>query len=615
MIFSVPIAVIALVACGGIAAYITLYAWYRRLMPGALPISALAFCLQIWLFGYALELSSPNLNWALFWAAVEYLGIVCVPVVWLWFTAEYTGSLPWLRRRRLLVLLIMPMFTALFVWTNAWHGLIWSQVALTEERGLSILDVSRGGWFWIHTLYSYICLLSGAFFLIRFLRRSPGWFQGQAGAMLLAVVAPWGGNAIYLAGLSPFGSLDLTPFAFVVSLMAISWSIFRFRLFEIVPFARDLVVQSMSDAVMVLNEQRRVVDVNQAACRQIGNPASALIGKRASEVMAPWAEAVERYRDAIEVTDEIAIGEGATQRWFEVRISPIYDDRRLYRGRLVIWRDVSEQRRAQEAIRRTNEELLAAQAALIYARDQAESGSRAKSVFLSHMSHEFRTPLTAILGYTQLLMLGVGQQAPAETRADLEAIQTAGNHLLEMISNVLDISKIEAGRVDLKLETFSIPALLNEASRTVQPLLEQNQNRFIIDCAPELDSMHADLLKLRQILINLLGNAAKFTEHGTITLAAEPALHADTPGVRFRVVDTGPGIAPEHVAQLFTPFMRTEYAMARQKGAGLGLAISRHFARSMGGDLTVQSTVGQGTTFECWLPAIVCEEPRPAISE
>ncbi|HXY18493.1 MAG TPA: ATP-binding protein, partial [Gemmatimonadales bacterium] len=263
---------------------------------------------------------------------------------------------------------------------------------------------------------------------------------------------------------------------------------------------------------------------------------------------------------------------------------------------------------------------------LLAARRQAEAASSAKSQFLASMSHELRTPLNAIIGYSEMLQEEVADLGQTALAPDLEKIHTAGRHLLSLINDILDLSKIEAGKTELFLETFDAAAMLGEVATTVAPLVEKNGNRLAIETAPSLGTMRADLTKVRQVLLNLLSNACKFTERGTVTLAAGREPGGDGAGMTaargdrsatgdgdwmvFRVTDSGIGMTPAQLAKLFEAFAQAEASTSRRYGGtGLGLAISRRFCQLMGGDITVSSRPGEGSTFTVRIPATVAE-PR-----
>jgi signal transduction histidine kinase/DNA-binding response OmpR family regulator len=265
------------------------------------------------------------------------------------------------------------------------------------------------------------------------------------------------------------------------------------------------------------------------------------------------------------------------------------------------------------------QELRASNTQLAEARSVAEEANRAKSAFLSNMSHELRTPLNAIIGYSELLIEEAIETENEAQANDLNKIHSAGRHLLALINDILDLSKIEAGKMELYLERFKLNDLLQDVMSTIKPMVEKKQNRLVIEADANLGEMHADLVKTRQILYNLLSNASKFTEHGTIKLLVtrptRPEL-GEGSLVTFEVSDSGIGMNDEQLARLFQPFTQAEASTARKfGGTGLGLTISRHFSRMMGGDISVSSTPGVGSVFTVTLPLDVAEATRPTLAE
>jgi PAS domain S-box-containing protein len=240
------------------------------------------------------------------------------------------------------------------------------------------------------------------------------------------------------------------------------------------------------------------------------------------------------------------------------------------------------------------------------ARDAAEAANRAKSTFLANMSHELRTPMNAIIGYSEMLAEDAEDEGHDEMIPDLEKINAAGKHLLALINDILDLSKIEAGRMDLYLETFDLRQMLDEAVATVMPLIVKNENRLETEFADDLGAVRVDLTKFRQAVFNLLSNAAKFTERGTITLAAQQLERDDQEWLVLSVADTGIGIAEDKLEAVFEEFSQADDSTTRDYGGtGLGLPISRRFCRMMGGDITVSSEFDKGTTFTIELPSRV----------
>jgi PAS domain S-box-containing protein len=249
---------------------------------------------------------------------------------------------------------------------------------------------------------------------------------------------------------------------------------------------------------------------------------------------------------------------------------------------------------------------------LLEARKEAEGANRAKSQFLANMSHELRTPLNAIIGYSEMLQEEAADQGTESFIPDLQKIHAAGKHLLALINDVLDLSKIEAGKMELFLERFDIATTVEDVRMTIEPLVRQNNNQLRLSVAPDIGTMHADLVKVRQMLLNLLSNACKFTSDGTVTLRVTRERTAAGDGISFTVSDSGIGMTPEQLTRLFAAFSQAENSTSRRYGGtGLGLAITRHFAQMMGGDVSVTSNPGEGSSFTVVIPAIVDTAGRP----
>jgi signal transduction histidine kinase/DNA-binding response OmpR family regulator/transcriptional regulator with GAF, ATPase, and Fis domain len=271
-------------------------------------------------------------------------------------------------------------------------------------------------------------------------------------------------------------------------------------------------------------------------------------------------------------------------------------------GRMLTYFDITELKRREAQL-----------AELV---DKLEVASQHKSQFVAHMSHELRTPLNAIIGYSEMLQEEAEDIGQEGFLPDLKNIHAAGKHLLGLINDILDLSKIEAGKMELFLESFEIPGLVRDVVATIQPLVEKNGNTLQVDCSESLGTMHADLTKVRQALFNLLSNACKFTKQGTITLEVTQAARNGNPSICFRVRDTGIGMTPEQMGKLFQAFSQADASTTREfGGTGLGLAISRKFCQMMGGDISVESVYGEGSTFTIQLPAEVTGEKAAEVPE
>ena len=252
------------------------------------------------------------------------------------------------------------------------------------------------------------------------------------------------------------------------------------------------------------------------------------------------------------------------------------------------------------------EELSEALRELAIRRDEALEASKTKSLFLANMSHELRTPLNAIIGYSEMLEEEAEDYGYEDIVPDLLKIQKAGTHLLALINDILDISKIEAGKLDIYTEDFDFETLLDEMTTTIYPIIQDKGNKLVVKADKTIGTIHSDVTKMRQIVFNLLSNAAKFTENGTITVDVQTETIVGKEWLEISVIDTGIGMTPEQIANVFDEFTQADSSTTRKYGGtGLGLPISRHFAQMMGGDINITSTPGEGSKFQVRLPSHV----------
>ena len=363
-----------------------------------------------------------------------------------------------------------------------------------------------------------------------------------------------------------------------------------------------LVASRTYNGVIITDAAGRIEWTNAAFTRITGYAAEDVIGQAPDALLSgPDTAATTRAEQArarkenrgfqVEVLNYRKDG---TPFWALIDGQPVFDAEGRVLNFLVVQVDITKRKQAEEE--------------LLIAREAAEEASRTKSAFLANMSHELRTPMNAIIGYSEMLVEEAEDLGQEALIPDLNKIHSAGKHLLGLINDVLDISKIEAGKMTLYLEDFAVPAMIAEVTTTIQPLVEKNSNRLVVECPSDLGAMRADVTKIRQTLFNLLSNAAKFTHEGSITLTVARETHDGDDWIAFRVADTGIGMTPEQMAKLFNAFVQADASTTRKYGGtGLGLAISRKFCQMMGGDITVKSTPGQGTVFSALLPLHVAD--------
>jgi PAS domain S-box-containing protein len=380
------------------------------------------------------------------------------------------------------------------------------------------------------------------------------------------------------------------------------------------------VYETVGDIIFHLAVERggqyRFISVNPAFSRVTGLPNEAVVGKRVDEVIpAPsLAMVLEKYRQAAEKRTIVRWEETTdypTGRLSgEVTIAPVVDPEGRVTHLVGSVHDITERKQASEKIRALHEDLQrhAAQlelrvaertAELALAKDAAESADRLKSAFLATMSHELRTPLNSIIGFTGIILQGLAGPLNGEQSKQLGMVQSSARHLLELINDVLDISKIEAGQLQLHVAPVDLGDVLERVIASVKPFAEKKGLVLRVVLPPQLPAFASDRRRFEQILLNLLNNAIKFTERGSVTLTVEAT--GDT--VRVRVADTGIGIQTTDLEKLFQPFRQVDSGLQRQhEGTGLGLAICRRLTELLRGTIRVESTWGEGSVFDVTLP-------------
>jgi PAS domain S-box-containing protein len=343
----------------------------------------------------------------------------------------------------------------------------------------------------------------------------------------------------------------------------------------------DNIIRSMGESLLVVDNNGAIRTANQAALSLLGYSEQDLIGKPAHLILdGPRPAAGCRGQGAGYRT-----GTGALIP-VSLSASPMLGDTGRVEGQVWLAQDMTEYKRFERE--------------LIHAKEEAEQANQAKSMFLANMSHELRTPLNAIIGYSEMLQEDCRDRSLENLVPDLAHIERAGKILLFLINDILDISKVEAGKMELCLETFDVAGLLQDLMRTAAPLAKKNRNEIRVECPPDIGELRADATRLSQSLLNLISNACKFTENGVITVQAS---RSPSDGLQVTVRDTGIGITAAQLETLFQSFTQADPSTTRKYGgSGLGLALSRKLCQMMGGDISVRSEPGAGSSFTVHIP-------------
>jgi signal transduction histidine kinase len=548
----------------------------------------------VWCLGSAFEGLSHSLPEKILWSKFQYIGISGVPPLWFLFLAQYVGSPSGGNRRLHVGMGAMAIATVVMAFTNGMHGLMWRSITLSPE---DIAIYTHGSFFWIVIAYSYVLTLAGAVMLVRALRRSPALFQGQLVVLVIASVIPVVFNALYLLGLGPGPTgFDATPLSFACSALLFTWALYRTYLFDLIPVARDMLVDSLSDAVIVVDPLSRVLDMN-AAARSMATDGTNWTGRPARQVLPILANSTLPLGEApssmqVSALTGSGIRDQGSVKYYDVRTMPVRATSQGLAAWVVLLRDVTDQRRALE------------EHAALEARVQEQQQQESLSVMAGGLAHDFNNLLAGIVGNADLLELQI--PATGDMGSYLGAIQLGAQRAADLVAKMLAYAGERHGSMEkLDLDAMVIELLdLLRASAARHCTLQHHGQPAVIT---------ADSTQIRQVAMNLIINAAEAVDEntGTVTVSTgvERLADASLAGMTFGgdvepgmyafldVRDNGPGMDAETREKIFNPFFTT-----KQSGHGLGLAAVQGIVRGHHGALRVESVLGIGSRFRVWFP-------------
>jgi PAS domain S-box-containing protein len=559
-----------LLASAVVSAALGIYAWRQRAVPGAIPFAVLMLLAVVWALTNALEMAGADLPTKLFWANVQYLCYVTLPVAWLALSLQYTHRDHWLTRRNLALLTIEPLITLALVWTNDLHGLMRRGIHLDTAGPFPVIGKTFGSWFWVHAAYTYLLLSLTIYLFLATLRASP-LSRRQTRVLLIGTLLPVAWNALYNFGLSPIPRHDVAPAILSLSGVVVAWGLFRYRLFDVVPVAWTTVVEGMDDGVMVLDARDRIVDLNPAAQGVVGWPASQVIGRPAAEVLS---DMIALCHDAAMTQTELVLGKGDTELYYDVRCSLLRDGGGRRIGQLIVWHDITERRRA---------------------RAQSLQQQRALAVLeeRERLAQELHDSLGQVLGYVnvqaqaarELLSSGRTMEADAHLARLAVIAQDAHTDVREYILGVKATLSLERGfftTLDQYLQRFEQHYEIQTewinpddlAEGALEPVIEVQLLRII-----------------QEALTNARKHAAARQVRVSFAAQGDQAL--------VTVEDDGRGFDP---ASLAGPHPTSPQKLGGTKGGQeatgegvhFGLRIMRERAEAVGGSLQVHSAPGQG---------------------
>ncbi len=570
--------IIILLAGSVIGILLLIRIWGVRSIPGAYGLMLAVGCVTEWSLTYVMEIFSTDLAEKVLWAKLEYFGISYVALGMFIFTMHYSGHGNWLTRTRTALLAIIASFSFMLALTNEWHHQIWTDVQFTNGLPLGPLSLQHGLLFVILTIFQYVLIAVSTFLFFQVSRRSQSLYRSQSRIMLMGMSFPWLANFMYLTGLNPYPSLDLTPIALTLTNLFLSISFLRYRFMDLRPIAHVSVFNAIKDGVVVLDNKERIVDINPVGTFIFQN-VGALIGRDIKSLLPQWNE-WQASNSHTEIDQEISVELAGESLTFSLRTTPVLDQRGKRNGRVLLISDITEQKRAQI---------------------QIMEASHLKSQLLANLGHDLRSPLGAIIGYAEMLKDGsFGPMSEHQAKASSEILDGA-NQLLSFINNLVGQAQIETGKIVLREYPFDVNEVIGPLLSTLNFHAYKKGLKLIeyIDLAlPQ--KLIGDQFWLRQIVMNLVHNAVKFTEKGSVTVRF---LRRGQDSWVIQVADTGIGIPLEAQKRVFEAFEQVHsMENSKQSGFGLGLSIVAKLTSIMGGRIELESQEGRGCTFTVVLP-------------
>lgn len=576
---------LSMVLAGVVCSTLVVYLWPRR-AAGSRMFAMMMAAVSIWALAYGMELASIDYPAMRLWLRVEYLGIATAPAFWLLFALEYSGAQEWLARGRAAAAFVVPALVIALNVTNELHGLYYTSIAVDRSGPLPLLALGRGPFYWLNLAFGYGCLLAGGLMIVRLWLHAPTLYRRQGAVLLLGACVPLLANVAYLFGLRPFQHLDLSPLAFTATGLIITFGIFRYKLFDLAPIAREALFERLREPVIVVDGHGRIADLNAETRRVLGPRLCPHPGVSAHEALAPWPTLASFCADAGEGAAEVHLGE-IEQAIYEARRSPLLDGRGRSKGSIVVLYDLTARKRA-EAQRLDLER-------------QVQQAQKLESIGIlaGGVAHDFNNLLTAVLGNLELLRFELPPGAP-ELGLVQEA-ERAARHGADLTRQLLAY----AGKGAFLVRPVDLSTVVREIAQILRVSVGGAVS-FDLRLSSGLPLFSADAAQIQQIVLNLVTNASEAIgdrsgaitlETGTCVCSAEELARSRVeqlpqPGwfVFLRVTDDGVGMGEETISRLFEPFYST-----KSYGRGLGMAAVLGIVGSYGGAIIVTSSQGAGT--------------------
>ncbi len=563
----------------GVAAAMVGFVLLQRRHTAIVWFAVMMHASAIWAIAYAFELSSATLDQMLFWINFEYIGVSFLPAIWIMFVIHFIEKRQWLTFTNVLVIFLFPTITMVMVLTNSHHHLHYFSTSVDTSGPFPLLVLENGPWYTIHTVFFYFLMALGMFLLARHFRKFDTFYRNQTIIILAGAVVPWITNLIYLLGYRPHEYIDLTPYAFIVTALVIAFGLTRYRLFDIVPYAREQLIENLQEGMLVLDEHGRIIDLNGTMQKFLNSYSPMLIGNKLPEVLSTQPAIQHLLLHAGHHRVEITL---SNNHEYEVSATRLQDKRKQFVGTLLIFWDITNRKKTTA--------LLKTQA------DELRELNDLKNQMFSIIAHDLKSPMA---GLNSLLQFAdSGGFSEQELKEILPLLSRNVNNTSILLNNLLSWSRSQLEGEQIRPKLFDLSELTANNFTLLEKRAAEKGIKLINESIPRT-LIFGDLDMIDLVLRNLLGNAIKFCNQGdTITLQA----NQQETFTRVMVIDTGLGMDDRTKEKLFQLMAKSRRGTNDEKGTGLGLKLCKDFIEKNGGTIRAESELGKGSTFIFELP-------------
>jgi len=578
---------VILIFCGSATLFLSYYV-YKKGGEAVRFFGLMMLANAIWSLGYGFELASSTLDQVKSFINIEYLGITALPLTWFLFCLKLSGKENWYKHRvRLSLLIAVPIITVLLVWTNSYHHLHYKNYYLDYSEGIPTVVIERGLSYWLFTVYFYTLLAVGSYMLIAKFRKADPIYKRQNYSIIVSAMIPWLTNICYLAGLRPMNNLDLTPFAFIATIFLISLAIYRFQLFDILPVAREKVLDLMQDGFLVLDNHLRVIDHNKAFKKYIPpHMDNKVIGMPVDKLFPGQEELIDFLNGHRQGKIELKVGIPGEQFDLEADIGYLNENKINNDAVIIKFQDLTVLRADSLKSKAQAEEL--------------RQLNQQKDRIFSIISHDLRAPLVNL---SEVLKMISNDQISIEEFKELSPnLSKDILYTTDLLENILHWSRSQMKGYGINKEFFDLKGLIVNEVNYHMPSAKTKKIEIIQDVFPG-EMVYADILMIQIVVRNLLNNAIKFCQEGcTIHITA---VYSGNQMICLCIADNGIGMDKNKIKTLFTTESQSTRGTMNEKGTGIGLIVCKEFVERNDGKITVESEPGKGSKFFIYLPVDV----------